>query len=163
MTKKQLNHSANIFMLLILTVLLSHCGGSDSGDGGVSLNPGTDVLSFEKDGKTLTSITVEKNTIIQARLVIHGDPKETDTYTFEVNSDDHELIPPGNIQISGNGKFREITITPLTEKTGVVNLSGKATSAQLGVYIEASLKINVVEVGEITCVLNTSLLPCTLN
>ena len=60
-------------------------------------------------------------------------------------------------------KFRDVTITPVTNQTGTANLTGRATSEELGVFIEASLEIIIVGTGQINCVLDTSTLPCTLN
>lgn len=123
---------------------LTACGGGSSG-GQVVVNPlGADALSFEKDGGVLTSITIEENSVVSVRLVITGQVDNLDAYIFTVTSDNHTLLPPKNIEITGSGKFRDLVITPSPSKTGTANLTGHADNAVDDISINVSLKVIVI-------------------
>ena len=125
-------------LLLILTICsLIAC----TSEAPVTVTGGaSQVVTFEKEGSTVTSVSIYENTSINdVKIVINGNPSEASNLQFEVVSDDQALLPNGNIIFSGEGKFRTLTITPAANQSGETTLTGTITDASTSESVTGTL------------------------
>ena len=163
---------SDIVLTSLLALFLINCDGDDD----IAVNPiNPNVISFEREKGTITSITIEQDTSLTGvRLVLAGDPGSTDFWSFTIISDNETLIPSENVQVTGEGKFREVSIKPASGQTGIANLTGEAFNLETDKIVEARLEVivesvEVVEVVAVTelvkenwCRLDVPKLPCKL-
>ena len=132
-----------LITLFVFTTTLSACNSGS--DAPITVTGGaSQVVAFEKEGSTVTSVSIYENTSINdVKIVINGNPSEASNFQFEVVSDDQALLPNGNIIFSGEGKFRTLTITPAANQSGETTLTGTITDASTSESVTGTLLFKV--------------------
>ena len=113
----------------------------------VTVTSGTsNIVAFEKDGSTITSISIEENTSIDnVKVVINGTPVEASNLIFSITSDNQILLPDEYINLSGTGKFRTLTISPSADQSGETELTATITDTSTGEMITGKLTLKVLQ------------------
>jgi hypothetical protein len=135
--------------VIIVAALLNGCGGgSSSGPAqGVNVAPSLSPIAAQ---------TIPQDTPTSALTFTVSDDASPNNVTVTALTSDSSIVSTDGIQIGGSGANRTVTITPLEDATGMVNVTLRATDAQ-GLVFNRVVAVNVTAVQRsVTAFTNTS-------
>jgi len=121
--------------LAAVSILLSACGGG-SGSGpaqSTNLAPTLTVIAAQ---------SIPQDTPTSALTFTVGDDSGADKVTVTAVTSDASIVSTDGIVISGTGASRTVTVTPLEDATGPVNITLSAKDAQ-GLVFNRIFLVNV--------------------
>jgi len=146
MTSKTMGQIAG---LLAVTTLVSGCGGS-SGSGPTQPQNAPPTVS------PVAAQTIPQDTPTAALAFTVGDDNGVNDVVITGVSSDSSIVASDGITIGGSGASRTVTVTPLEDATGQVNITLNAKDAQ-GLAFNRSFPVNVTAVTRsVTAFTNTA-------
>jgi len=123
--------------LMLLAVLIGGCGGGGSRSGNApAAQNAPPMLS------AIPAQTIDQDTSTAALPFTVSDDGGIDGVTLAVSSNDETIVPASGIVLGGSGANRTVTVTPLEDATGQVNVAITAKDAQ-GVQSALTVAVNV--------------------
>ena len=134
--------------MLVVAALLNACGGGGSGSGsGANVAPSLSPIAAQ---------TIPQDTPTSALTFTVSDDGSPDTVTITASTSDSSIIATDGVVFGGSGASRTVTITPLEDATGQVNVTLSAKDAQ-GLAFNRVIAVNVTAVQRsVTSFTNTS-------
>lgn len=137
-SKHTTSHMASttpVLLLLSVAAILGGCGGGSSRSGNAPQNAAP-VLG------AIPAQTIDQDTPTASLPFTVADDGGVDRVTLAVSTNDATLVPVSGIVLGGSGANRTVTITPLEDATGQVNVAITATDAQ-GLPSALTVAVNV--------------------
>lgn len=123
--------------MVTVAALLSACGGSGSGSGSMpNVAPSLSAIAAQ---------TIPQDTPTAALTFTVSDDASPDSVTVTALTSDSSIISTDGIVFGGSSASRTVTITPLEDATGQVNVTLVAKDAQ-GLAFNRVISVNVTAV-----------------
>jgi hypothetical protein len=123
--------------LMLLAAVIGGCGGGGSG----SRNPPA-PQNAPPSLSAIPAQTIDQDTSTSALPFTVSDDGGVNGVTLVVSTNDATIVPVSGIALGGSGANRTITITPLEDATGQVNVGITATDGQ-GLPSALTVAVNV--------------------